>query len=67
MKRLFVLFSAIVAVVISVNAQNTVTGKVIDNEERQPVIQATVSLLKTDSTLIGNSVTNVNGIFNLSE
>lgn len=66
MKRLFVLFSAIVAVVISVNAQNTVTGKVIDNEERQPVIQATVSLLKTDSTLIGNSVTNVNGIFNLS-
>ena len=47
-------------------AQRTVSGKVIDKELNEPVIQATVALLKTDSSLVANAVTNVSGQFQLT-
>ena len=66
MKRLFLLMTVLLVAVVSIQAQHTVTGNVIDSDEKQPVIQATVSLLKTDSTLVANAVTNVNGVFTVT-
>ena len=40
---------AVVLSALSMQAQRTITGKVVD-EANEAVIQATVSLLKTDST-----------------
>ena len=47
-----VLFTA----VLSVLAQRTITGTVIDSDEQQGVIQATVALLKADSAIVANGV-----------
>ena len=47
-------------------AQRTVSGTVIDKELNEAVIQATVALLKPDSTLAATAVTNFNGQFTLT-
>ena len=52
--------------VISMQAQRTISGTVVDNAQKEAVIQATVALLKTDSTLVGNTVTNLEGRFSLT-
>ncbi|MBR1395708.1 MAG: TonB-dependent receptor [Prevotella sp.] len=44
-------------------AQRTISGKVIEKETNEAVIQATVALLKSDSTLVANAVTNMDGQF----
>ena len=51
---------------LSAQAQRTITGKVIDKDQSEAVIQATVALLKKDSTLAANAVTNVNGLFTMT-
>ena len=51
---------------ISATAQRTITGKVIESDTKEAVIQATVALLKTDSTLVGNAVTSESGSFKLT-
>ncbi len=56
-----VMFSA-----LSMQAQRTITGKVIDKEQGEAVIQATVALLKKDSTLAANAVTNLDGQFTVT-
>lgn len=57
-----VLFSA----TLSLQAQRTVKGTVVDSKDQEPVVQATVALLKTDSTTIKNTVTDVDGQFTLT-
>lgn len=57
-----VLFSA----ALSLQAQRTVKGTVVDSKDQEPVVQATVALLKTDSTTIKNTVTDVDGQFTLT-
>jgi len=52
--------------VLSIQAQRTVTGRIVDGDQKEPVIQATVALLKKDSTLAGNAVTNANGQFTMT-
>ena len=47
-------------------AQRTISGKVIEQDSQEAVIQATVALLKTDSSLVANAVTNMNGQFQLT-
>ena len=47
MKRLLILTVALVAT-IALHAQRTVSGTVIEKDTKEEVIQATVSLLKTD-------------------
>ena len=47
-------------------AQRTISGKVIEQDSKEAVIQATVALLKTDSSLVTNAVTNMNGQFQLT-
>ena len=63
MKR-FLLLMAVALSALSMQAQRTITGKVVD-ETNEGVIQATVSLLKTDSTSVSHAVTNMNGQFSL--
>ena len=64
MKRIL-LMMAVVLSALSMQAQRTITGKVID-EAQEAVIQATVSLLKSDSTSVTNAITNMNGQFTLT-
>ena len=47
-------------------AQRTISGKVVEQDTKEAVIQATVALLKSDSTLVGNAVTNANGNFQMT-
>ena len=64
MKRIL-LTMAVVFSALSMQAQRTITGKVID-ETQEAVIQATVALLKSDSTSVTNAITNMNGQFTLT-
>ena len=54
------------ATVTAAFAQRTVSGKVIESDSREAVIQATVALLKTDSSLVANGLTNMNGQFQMT-
>jgi len=47
-------------------AQRTVSGTVIDGEEGEAVIGATVALLKADSSLVANAKTNYDGLFTMT-
>ena len=47
-------------------AQRTISGKVIEKDTQEAVIQATVALLKTDSSLVANAVTNMSGQFKMT-
>ena len=64
MKRhlLFVLMLMIAMVAM---AQRNVTGTVVEDETGDPLPQTTVKLLKTDSTLVKGSLTNLEGKFTL--
>jgi len=64
MKRILLLM-AVVLSAFSMQAQRTISGKVVD-EANEGVIQATVSLLKADSTSVSHAVTNMNGQFSLT-
>ena len=44
----------------------TVTGSVIDGDDKSPVGQATVQLLSPDSTMVVGNVTNNNGVFSIA-
>lgn len=59
---LFVVF----ATTFSAQAQRTITGKVIDSELNEAVIQGTVALMKTDSSIVANTLTNMEGQFSLT-
>ena len=51
---------------LTATAQRTITGKVIESDTQESVIQATIALLKSDSTLVANAVTNESGSFRLT-
>ena len=51
---------------LSAKAQRTISGQVVDSDLKEAVIQATVSLLKTDSTMVANAVTDANGQFKMT-
>jgi len=63
MKKTLLLMVIAVMTASAALAQRTISGKVIEKETNEAVIQATVALLKSDSTLVGNAVTNMNGQF----
>lgn len=65
MKRFLLLMVALVTI-FSAHAQRTITGKVIDSEQKESVIQGTVALLKADSSLVANALTNMEGLFSLT-
>ena len=47
-------------------AQRTISGTVVEQDSKEAVIQATVALLKSDSSLVANAVTNMDGQFKLT-
>ena len=65
MRKLILLLAVLLTSALSVRAQRTISGQVID-DQKEAVIQATVALLKTDSTLVGNTVTDALGHFSLT-
>ena len=66
MKRFLLLLVVIATTASAALAQRTISGKVIEQDSEEAVIQATVALLKTDSSLVANAVTNMNGQFQLT-
>ena len=65
MKRILLLMAAAFSA-ITMQAQRTVSGVVVDAEAREAVIQATVSLLSADSSSVANALTTANGRFELT-
>ena len=53
----------LMAMVLSAQAQRTISGTVVDSDQHEAVIQATIALLKSDSTMVANAVTNIDGKF----
>ena len=51
---------------LSSQAQQALTGTVVDNNDQEPVVQATVSLLRTDSSTVKNTFTDADGKFSLT-
>ena len=55
------------ATALSLQAQRTISGTVVDSDQKEPVIQATVALLQAkDSTMAANAVTQATGHFQLT-
>ncbi len=66
MKRFILLAAVTIMAAMNAAAQRTIGGTIVDKDGDEPVIQATVALLKTDSTLVGNALTNMDGVFQLT-
>lgn len=66
MKRFLLSTAVLFLAALSIQAQRSISGTVIDDTQKEAVIQATVSLLKTDSTLVANAATNLDGQFKLT-
>ena len=64
MKKIIILIICLLTS-LGMNAQGDVTGKIIDSESKEGIIQASVALLKTDSTLVAGTVSAVDGSFKL--
>ena len=62
MRRLLVLMTTVMLTVLSVHAQRMVSGKVIEQDTQDAVIQATASILSGDK-VVSNGVTNTDGAF----
>ena len=54
-----------VAIAIGASAQRAVSGKVVESDTRDAVIQATVALTDADGKVLANGVTNMNGQFSI--
>ena len=63
MTKRLILLCLLTAVVKVAFAQNNVTGRVVESDSREPMVQATVRLLKTDSTMVTGVVSDMNGNF----
>ena len=67
MKRLISLLIVSVVCSVCIFAQNRkISGRVTDRETKEAVMQATVQLLKGDSTFIVGTVSDTNGEFNIA-
>ena len=65
--RGLILLVALMLPALTLMAQRSISGRVIDKDLQEPVIQATVALLKTDSTsIVTNAVTNAGGQFQMT-
>ena len=64
MKRYIGIF-LFLAVALTAAAQGKITGVVIESDSQEPVAQTTVRLLKTDSTLLSGTLTNLEGRFSM--
>ena len=56
MKR-FLLLTLVALVAMTIHAQHKISGKVVDNQTGEPLMAVTVKLLKTDSTMVKDVLT----------
>ena len=63
MRRFILLMTALVMAVMTF-AQRTVSGKVVEQDTQDAVIQATAALLSGEK-VVANAVTNTNGAFSI--
>ena len=63
MRKLLLLIAALV-MAVTVSAERTVSGKVVEQDTQDAVIQATAALLSGEK-VVANAVTNVNGGFSI--
>ena len=66
MKRSLLLMALTFFVALSTQAQRTISGKVVDSDQKEAVIQGTVALLKKDSSMVANSLTDLDGQFSMT-
>ncbi|MBR2104280.1 MAG: carboxypeptidase-like regulatory domain-containing protein, partial [Bacteroidales bacterium] len=67
MKKIVLLMFAVFAMAVSALAQEReISGVVIDSDSKEPAYQATVRLLKTDSTLVTGAISDERGSFKLN-
>ena len=67
MKKIVLLIIAVIATAVSALAQERlISGVVIDSDSKEPAYQATVRLLKTDSTLVTGAISDESGSFKLN-
>ena len=65
--RTVLLALALMMCAFAAHAQRTISGHVVDKDQQEAVIQATVALLKSDSTsIVTNAVTNASGNFQMT-
>ncbi len=65
----FIFFAILIVSILEIHAQDkqSITGKLIDRINNQAVPYANVALIKSsDSTLINNTISDENGLFNIS-
>ncbi len=65
MKR-YLLLSFLCVATASTLAQNKVSGTIVESESGDPLAQATVKLLKTDSTMVSGVVSDYDGNFSIT-
>ncbi len=51
---------------LTATAQRKISARVVEGEPKEAVIQATATLLKTDSTMVANALTNAEGRFSMT-
>ena len=66
MKRILLLIVVGMTTFAAALAQRTISGTVIEQDSKEAVIQATVALLKADSTIVSNTITNMDGQFKMT-
>lgn len=62
------LFTAVFVLCIATMAQaqeRKITGKIVDNDSKEAIMQSTVQLLRSDSTFISGALTDENGDFTI--
>ena len=66
MKERIFFLSLLLTIFCSAWGQRMISGKVVDGETTTPVMQATVSLLKADSTFVKGVISNTDGFLRIS-
>ena len=67
MRKIFLLMVVALLATVSAQAQErSVTGTLTDRDTKEPVMQATVQLLKTDSTFITGTLSDESGKFSIT-
>ena len=65
MRKLFLTLCLIVAAMAAFAQEQTITGRVLDRETKEGIIQATLQLLKNDSTFVIGALSDDEGNFKL--
>lgn len=69
MKKPLLLFMLILMSALAMaqgQTQRLISGSIIDRDTKEPMMQVTVQLLKTDSSYVAGAVTNEDGLFRLN-